>query len=365
MTDSRPRAFARRQEGPIDRDPRGLQLPSSSSGPPARVRQAATSNTSKMLPPPDAAVATAPSSLSPPPPLSPRALHPRPKNGRQHFTHILLDLDDCLYREERVAHLVRQHIVEYIERELGVEREEAARLTQELYVQHGTTMAGLASTGHPLDPDHWHRHVHAPLPYEQLLSRDDRLVEMLQALTTGPNAPRVQVFTNADRTHMLECLQRLGIAAAREGEEGGGIAWDGPGYYFERVQELGAQRGLVPDAAHPGAGHKGKGFLAKPDPALFRLVAEDCGAASPSCCVFVDDSVRNVAAARSVGMTTVLVGRRRDERVPGADLCIETVLELPEVLPELFGCGRGGGVEAEECAAVGAQAGVAVRVVAG
>jgi FMN phosphatase YigB (HAD superfamily) len=305
---------------------------------------------------------------APSPPLSARSLHPRGPgpHGRPVFTHVLLDLDDTLYRDERVAILVRAHIVDYVERELKLERSKAEQLTVDLWKAHGTTMAGLAHEGHPLDPDHWHRHVHAPLPYEELLTRDDRLVAMLRKMT------RVQkhVFTNADKAHMDECLRRLGAAQAVVVGAGGGgsgsgdgVAWDGEGYYFERVQELGARRGLVPDAAHPRAGHRGKGFLAKPDPALFRLVAEDCGAASPSTVVFVDDSVRNVAAARSVGMFTVLVGRGRHERVAGADICIAQVLELPEVLPELFS-GEGEGEEGE-CAAGLAAAPVAVRVVAG
>lgn len=289
-------------------------------------------------------------------PLSPRSLHPAGDGpfGRPTFTHVLLDLDDTLYREERVAHCVRGHIEEFCAKELGIAN--AREVTLDLYQRYGTTMSGLAQIGHALDPDHWHERVHAPLKYEELLARDDRLVEMLRRLRT----PKL-VFTNADRKHMDVCLRLLGATTDS-------VGWAGEGYYFENVQKLGAERGLVPDAAHPAAGHNGKGFLAKPSPALFRMVAEHAGAPSPRTCVFVDDSVRNVSAARSVGMFTVLVGRRRDEVVPGADLCVESVLELPEVLPELFDGGGaagdgGGGVE---CGGVEAPAAaVPIRVVAG
>jgi pyrimidine 5'-nucleotidase len=304
-------------------------------------------------PPPPSAGADAGTSAAAP--LSPRSLHP-PGDGpfnRPSFTHVLLDLDDTLYREHRVAHCVRAHIHDFVVEHLNVPRDDAERLTYSLYVEHGTTMAGLAQAGHALDPDHWHERVHAPLRYEELLARDESLVQMLRRLTT----PKF-VFTNADKRHMDVCLRLLGATTEN-------VGWASEGYYFENVQRLGAERGLVPDAAHPQAGDRGKGFLAKPSPALFRMVAEHCGAPSPRSCVFVDDSVRNCAAARSVGMFTVLVGRPRSDVVPGADLCVESVLELPEVLPELF---DGGAAAAEvECGAGVEASAVAVpiRVVAG
>lgn len=301
------------------------------------------------------------------PPLSPRALHPRGDgpHGRPRFTHVLLDLDDTLYRHERVGAMVRANIERYVSEHLGVPSDEAAELTARLYVSHGTTMAGLAQEGHALDPDHWHERVHAPLAYEELLARDDALVAMLRRMAA---CKKCHVFTNADRRHMDVCLRLLGVSSEQ------GVAWGGGEaggedafYYFERMQRIGAEAGLVPDASHPSAGHRGKGFLAKPDPAAFRLVAERAGAPSPRTCVFVDDSARNVASARSVGMFTVLVGRRRDEVVAGADLCVETVLELEEVLPELFdgGGGSGGGAGDDECGAELAAAAVPIKVVAG
>jgi putative hydrolase of the HAD superfamily len=45
--------------------------------------------------------------------------------------------------------------------------------------------------------------------------------------------------------------------------------------------------------------------LAKPDPAIYRLTAEQLGL-EPAACVFVDDHERNVQAARDVGMAGVL-----------------------------------------------------------
>ena len=65
------------------------------------------------------------------------------------------------------------------------------------------------------------------------------------------------------------------------------------------------------------------------------------GAADPSCCVLVDDSWSNMKAAKAAGWTTVLCGRmsRGGDDASGctaADFVIGSVLELPEVMPQLF-----------------------------
>jgi len=277
------------------------------------------------------------------------------------LTHVLLDLDDTLYREARVGDTVREHIVDYVAEHLSLPRDRAAALTSELYASHGTTMAGLAAVGHSIEPDHWHGRVHAPLDYEALLSRDEALVGMLSALTRTRTCC---VFTNADRRHMDACLRLLGATGGDEEEQGGGVRWSARGhYYFENVQALGAERGLLPVAGGEEGSKGKKGFLAKPSADVFRMVSEHCGAVSPRACVFVDDSPRNVAAAKAVGMYSVLVGRRRGETVEGADACVETVLELPEVLPELFvaleGAVVGQAAAAAAEAAVAAAAGAA------
>ena len=64
----------------------------------------------------------------------------------------------------------------------------------ELYLNYGTTLAGLVATGHSIDFEDWHREVHGRLPYAELLSRDDALRAMLNSI----EAPK-WVFTNADQ----------------------------------------------------------------------------------------------------------------------------------------------------------------------
>jgi hypothetical protein len=51
---------------------------------------------------------------------------------------------------------VRSNITAYLRDELGVPAGEVEALTLKLYLEHGTTMAGLVATGHTIDFDHFH-----------------------------------------------------------------------------------------------------------------------------------------------------------------------------------------------------------------
>ena len=76
--------------------------------------------------------------------------------------------------------------------------------------------------------------------------------------------------------------------------------------------------------------------------ASFEAAMEIAGVMEPGACIFCDDSVKNICAAKSVGWRTVLVGLvDRDSGVPircdAADVHIATLHELPEHFPELMG----------------------------
>lgn len=63
--------------------------------------------------------------------------------------------------------------------------------------------------------------------------------------------------------------------------------------------------------------------------------------ANPHSTIFVDDSLRNVAAAHELGIFAVLVSptlaaEQQHQHIPGVDLVIGSVLQLPEVLPQIF-----------------------------
>lgn len=223
------------------------------------------------------------------------------------YEHVLFDLDDTLYDVPEIARVVRANIIAYLVDHLGVPVGEAEARTLKLYLEHGTTLAGLVAAGHAVDYDHFHSKVHAPLDYAALLSPAHEVRQMLGAMTAQKH-----IFTNADAKHAAECLTRLGLDDCFE------TLW-----CFENLQQLHQQR----QAGAPPS------VLCKPDPASFSAVLRQLRA-DPRAVVFIDDSPRNCAAAHALGITTVLVGH--EGHTAGADLVIKSVTELPRVLPGLF-----------------------------
>ncbi len=103
--------------------------------------------------------------------------------------------------------LARACCAGYMVQHLGYSESDVSSHTTTLYLQHGTTMAGLVARGHSIDYDHWHAHVHhVPLQYDELLQPDPQLRALLQAIPL----PKY-ILTNADRVHAKRCLARLGI----------------------------------------------------------------------------------------------------------------------------------------------------------
>lgn len=242
------------------------------------------------------------------------------------FDVVLFDLDDTLYEVPEIAKTVRANIMRYISEELGVPEVEVEALTMMLYLEHGTTMAGLVAAGHRIDYSRFHDKVHATLDYDALLQPNG--VRGILARVTA----RKHIFTNADARHTAECLTRLDLDGCFE------RIW-----CFETMQQLLA----LPEGAPAQV-------LCKPNRRAFELVVQELGVA-PSRVVFVDDSPRNCAAAHDVGIFSVLVGRE-GHHVAGVDLVIPSVRDLPRVLPALFVPPQPPRVE------VAAEVGVPIRV---
>lgn len=95
--------------------------------------------------------------------------------------------------------------------------------------------------------------------------------------------------------------------------------------------ETGRARGLVTPQ---------QPVLCKPNKQAFQLVLDQLGA-SPASTIFIDDSVRNVAAAHEMGIFTVLVSpalaaqQSPHQHVAGADLVVSNFNQLRDVLPQV------------------------------
>ena len=115
------------------------------------------------------------------------------------------------------------------------------------------------------------------------------------------------VFTASTREHALRCLAKVGIDDLFEG------------IVDTRVCSL----------------------ETKHSEAAFRAAMAHAGVSDPRACLLIDDSVKNIKAAKAVGWRTVLVGlhdRDTGARIEcaEADQHIASLRELKQVVPECF-----------------------------
>jgi putative hydrolase of the HAD superfamily len=178
----------------------------------------------------------------------------------------VFDMDDTLYpREQGVMELVQARINAFMMDAVGLPEAEARVLQRQFLDEHGTTLAGLMAN-YAVDPEAFLRDVH-DVPLDDLEPNPD-LAEALAALPG-----RKFVLTNGARCHAGRVLKRIGV----------GEAFDGV-FCIEDMD-------LVP----------------KPAPATFRRFLAAFGI-DPHRAAFFEDTPRNLAPAKALGMTTVLIG---------------------------------------------------------
>lgn len=212
---------------------------------------------------------------------------------------LFLDCDDCLYQNDwATARKITTSIAAYT-KQLGVDKDKA----YQLYKEHGTCLKGLLEEK-ILDSagveDFLHQ-VHL-IDYEDI-SPDSSLRSMLERLS----APS-WIFTASTREHAQRCMTKVGI-----------LDLDWRGIIDTRSCKLETK-------------HSESSFKA----AMYAASVTD-----PSTCIFCDDSVKNIKAAKEIGWRTVLVGLHdRDTGAPivcqEADVHLASLHGLADALPELF-----------------------------
>jgi len=214
-------------------------------------------------------------------------------------TVLFLDCDDCLYQNNwATAEKITKSISAYTE-QLGVLPDKAYAL----YKAHGTCLKGLLVEG-ILDEegsDRFLDEVHQ-IDYSDIES-DEALCSVLQ-LVKCP----MWIFTASVSEHAQRCLARIGIDK---------LPW----------------RGIIDCRSCK--------LETKHSPSSFKVAMAAAGVSDPAACVFCDDSVKNIIAAKQVGWRTVLVGMvDRDSGAQisceAADAHISSLHSLPIVMPELF-----------------------------
>lgn len=210
--------------------------------------------------------------------------------------YLLFDLDETLYpRDAGVMQEIGRRIRRFIVQEYGMTWEEADRMARRYHQEYGTSMRGLL-LNNDLDVSRYLAFVH-DLPLELL--QPNRELDALLASLPGEKA----IFTNADRAHAERVLTQLGIRR-----------------HFPRIVDVVAV-----------------GYVPKPNLAAYtaclRLLE-----AHPAECVLIEDTGRNLAPAKQLGMTTVLVDGNPDD---AADYKIPTILGLRSVAEAIFQANAG------------------------
>ncbi|CAN1199894.1 Uncharacterized protein C24B11.05 [Linum perenne] len=222
------------------------------------------------------------------------------------YDSLLFDLDDTLYPMITGLNLAcRKNIQEFMLQKLHIDEADVPRMCLELYIEHGTTMAGLKALGYEFDNDEFHACVHGTLPYNKL-KPDPVLRNLLHSMPQ-----RKIIFTNADKAHAAEALKTLGLEDCFEGI-----------ICFETLNP-------------PETGTR---ILCKPSVEAFEAAIRIADV-DPSKTIFFDDSTRNIASAKLAGLHTVIVGS--SVLVQGADHALSSIHNIREAIPEIWGAEEG------------------------
>ncbi|KAL6893716.1 hypothetical protein ACP4OV_007814 [Aristida adscensionis] len=233
------------------------------------------------------------------------------------FDCVLIDLDDTMYPGGTgIGPALKQNIDEFLAAKLGLAADRAAAMRADLFRSHGSTLAGLIALGYDVHPDEYHSYVHGRLPYERIAA-DPQLARLLQAIPQ-----RKVLFTNSDRAHMKRALERLGVDEA---------CFDAV-VCFETMNPH-----LFDEAARAAAAAAaGEPPVVVLKPSVDAIVAAlRVAGSNPRRTLFLDDSERNIAAGKALGLRTALVGKR--VRSKEADYALENIGCLRRVIPEIWG----------------------------
>nr|AAM65114.1 unknown [Arabidopsis thaliana] len=245
----------------------------------------------------------------------------------QKYDCLLFDLDDTLYPlSSGIARECGNNIKDYMTEKLGIPKDKIVELSDLLYKNYGTTMAGLRAIGYEFDYDEYHSFVHGRLPYDNI-KPDLVLRSLLLSLPL-----RKVIFTNADRVHAAKALKKLGLEDCFEGI-----------ICFETLNLMHTNAASNNSEIFDIVGHFNRSepvgslpktpVVCKPSESAIEKALEIANI-DPNRTLFFEDSVRNVQAGKRVGLYTVLVGK--STKVKGADYALENIHNMKEAIPELW-----------------------------
>ena len=231
------------------------------------------------------------------------ALRPKPKV-------IFFDCDDCLYFDQwKTANQLTRKIDEWC-----IQHGLPSGKAYELYKQYGTALRGLLAEGYVEHCEHaideFLREVH-DIPIPDLIQPDPDLRQLL--LRIDPSIPKY-IFTASVREHAARCIEALGI-----------------GDLFVDIIDC--------KVCQLETKHSQKAFHIAMEVAGMK--DDNTTIYHPESCLFFDDNIKNIEAARNIGWRTILVGTVGRDcgttiTTEHAEHEIDQIHHIPHILPELF-----------------------------
>lgn len=210
------------------------------------------------------------------------------------FETVFFDLDDTLYTNQNgLWEAIRYRMSLYMHERLGLSWDIIPELRHHYFVTYGTTLRGL-QLHFKVDADEYLDYVH-DLPLHEYLHPDNELREMIESIPL-----RKFIFTNADAKHAQRVLKEIGLDGC-----------------FQSIIDVRAIN-----------------FHCKPEPEAYQLALQIAQITDPTKCVYLDDSVSNLAPAHALGMYTILVGKI--ESHPKVCLSIHHIKDLQDQMPALW-----------------------------
>lgn len=206
------------------------------------------------------------------------------------FTTIFFDLDDTLYpASSGLWPAIKERMNLYMDRRLGIPRDQIPSLRERYFREYGTTLRGLQANRDVDVPD-FLAFVH-DLPLHEYLQPDPVQQQVLAGLPT-----RNLIFTNADLAHAQRVLRALQIEAN-----------------FSGVIDINRMQPYC-----------------KPSPEAFQLAMQAAGEEDPARCIMIDDLPHTTRAAKTFGLFAVLYGAAASG--PDADAAFTSWQQLPGLL---------------------------------
>ncbi len=208
--------------------------------------------------------------------------------------HILFDLDETLYPTSNgMMQEISVRMSEFMCKYVGIPVDQVEYVRRDYWERYGTTLRGLYIERH-IDAQAFLDFVH-DVSVEKYLQVDARLAAMLAEL-----AHEKHVFTNAPANYARRVLHTLGVDQ-----------------HFREIFDI----NFI-------------GYESKPARSGYQKVLAALGA-PPEECLMIDDSARNLAPAKTLGMRTVLLDgnpkSHGDERA-SADIIITSIYDIPNIL---------------------------------